>query len=85
MKGPPVYKDEKDAILALVRIFGPCHLSEILGELRMLFKAGLIEVVPYSWAVAKQGYVKHEVVDVLNGLWMAGQILELEGPKYKAY
>lgn len=79
----PVYKDERAAILALVRIFGPCHLSEILLELRSLVKAKTIEVVPYSWALSKKGYVRHDVDNVLEELWIRGLIVKIEN-RYKA-
>lgn len=88
MKAPnPVYKNHKEALLGLVRIFGPCHLSEILGELRSLVRADAIDEIPYSWKLSRRGYVKDEVVKALEELWLAGQITssgELGQQRYKA-
>lgn len=82
-----VYKDEKEALLGLVRVFGPCHLSEILGELRTLIRAKAIEVVPYNWVLSKKGFIKGDVLNILEQLWLAGQIVsvgELGQQRYKA-
>jgi len=79
-----IYPGVKEAVLALVRIFGPAYVGEIRGELRSLIHAKAVANLPEEFVKYPRGITRSFVIDQLEELWVAGEVIQVDDHKWKA-